>query len=213
MKRKKLHLILVMVLMGVSLSKAQTAQETATPTVSPSEMTLLQQFEDLKSKSNSYQEYKVVKMSWLNSFWSNVQDSIQATEIELVKAKENINAQQLEINQLDQDLKKREQEVAESQYAIEHINVLGIDFGKGSYVLFNWIIIIILIVLLVGAIFKFKESNIISKKKVEEYNSLENEFKDYKQRAFEKETRLRRDMQTEMNRAEELKQKLAMAQK
>ncbi len=56
------------------------------PTESTSEdeveiKTLHSQFQILRDKSNTFQEYKVVKVTNLNNFWNNVKDSIDVQKI------------------------------------------------------------------------------------------------------------------------------------
>lgn len=175
--------------------------------------TLEEQFRSMKANSNTYQEYKVVRETLLNQFYNNVRDSINITQQEIAEAQQTINAQQQEITRLQDELQEREEAVAQSEYDIEHIQVLGIDIRKQTYNYIVWGIILILLILLAIAILKYQSSNKVAVKKRNEYEGLDQEFNEFKARSREKETRLMRELQTERNAVEELNQRLAAAQK
>lgn len=175
--------------------------------------TLEEQFRSMKRASNTYQDYKVVRETMLNQFYNNVRDSINNFQQDIAAAQQTIEAQQQEINRLQNELQEGEEAVAQSQYDIEHIQVLGIDVRKETYNFIVWGIILVLLIVLATAIFKYKSSNAEAVKKRNEYENLDQEFSDYKIRSREKETRLMRELQTERNNVEELNQRLTAAQK
>lgn len=204
--RKIFPLLLVLLLASAPLAYSQeTEQEQPN--------TLEEQFRSLKNNSNSYQEYKVVRETLLNQFYNNVRDSINIAQQQLAEAQQTITAQQQEINRLQGELQEREEAVAQSEYDIEHIQVLGIDIRKDTYNYIVWGIILVLLIIVAVAILKYKSSNKVAVKKRNEYEGLDQEFNDFKARSREKETRLMRELQTERNTVEELNQRLAAAQK
>lgn len=171
--------------------------------------TLSDQFQEMKSSSNSYQDYKVVKISKLNEFFRNVQDSLSQNDDTLIELRQTIEDQNTRLDELQQQLAAQQEAVEASDYDTKHINVAGIDLEKGTYITTNLVIIVVLVVILLFFFYKFKESRKVAVQKKSEYGTLENEFNDYKQKAREKEIKLKRELQTEMNRNEELNQKLA----
>lgn len=206
--RKIFPLLIVLLLASAPLAYSQ---EIETDPEQPN--TLEEQFRSLKANSNTYQEYKVVRETLLNQFYSNVRDSINDARQELAEAQQTINAQQQEITRLQGELQEREEAVAQSEYDIEHIQVLGIDIQKQTYNYIVWGIILVLLIVLAVALLKYKSSNKEAVKKRNEYEGLDQEFNDFKSRSREKETRLMRELQTERNTVEELNQRLAAAQK
>lgn len=206
MKLKKIYIVFYFLMIGLS-SSTFAQDEPAGP------LTLEEQFRSLKDNSNSYQEYKVVKETLLDQFYSNVRDSLVTIRQDILDAQNKIAAQQQEINRLQEDLEERQLAVEESRYDIEHIEFLGIDVQKATYSTIVWSIIGILLIILAVAVYKYKSSNKVAVKKKNEYETLDNEFNEFKIRAREKETRLMRDLQTERNAVEELNQRLASSQK
>ena len=171
------------------------------------------QFNDLKNKSNSYQEYKVVKVVSLNNFWQNVEDSLAAFHQEIEEANSAIAQQNQKLDSLNQKLEAREDALEKSEYDIAHLTVLGMDVEKDSYVTFTWIVFFVLLLILGITFAKFKNSNKVAVEKKSDYDELSQELNDYKQKAREKEIKLMRELQTERNTIEELNQKIATLRK
>ncbi|MFA0963621.1 hypothetical protein AB9P05_17585 [Roseivirga sp. BDSF3-8] len=190
------------------LAFGAVAQDTETQEEAPSN-TLSDQFQEMKSSSNSYQDYKVVKISKLNEFFRNVQDSLSQNDDLLLELRQTIEDQETRINELQEQLSSEQEMVQASEYDTKHIKVAGIDLEKGTYITTNLVIILVLVIILLFFFYKFKESRKVAVQKKTEYGTLEEEFNDFKQKSREKEIKLKRELQTELNRNEELNQKLA----
>ncbi|MEN7546718.1 hypothetical protein AAG747_02285 [Rapidithrix thailandica] len=183
----------------------QKKQEDEEPTAFGS---LDDHFKYLKDKSNNYETYKVIKKNRLESFWNVVTDSVHELKGKLDEANQKIVAQQSNIEQLNGNLKTRDQALEESNYYSDHIKVIGIDFSKGSYITMNFVVIIVLIAA-VGVIFyRFRDANMVATEKRKEYDDIVENFEEYKKQAREKQIKLKRDLQTELNTVEELKQEI-----
>ncbi len=194
----------------------------------PSKNTLSKQFNNLKEDANSYQEkgqqYKVVNVKTLNSFYNSVSDSLQVVgkkladaragaDKELLEAKANVAAQEKQLKALTEETARKEQEVQKSQHLINNISILGIDMQKQFYVVLNSVIIVALLIMLAIMMMQYKSSKRTSVEKVKAFDDIDSEFNEYKKNARERELKLKREMQTEFNRAEELSQQLASLQK
>jgi predicted PurR-regulated permease PerM len=170
---------------------------------------LSDQFQDMKNTSNNYQDYEVVKTSKLNTFFRNVQDTINEKDQKLVELSKTIDDQNARLSDLQKQIASQDESIKASDYDTKHINVFGIDMEKGSYITTNLVIILILVIILLFFWYKFKESRKVAVQKKNEYNTLEGDFNDFKQNARDKEIKLKRELQTELNRNEELNQKLS----
>lgn len=206
MKSLKLTLIVGILFLGQSLVMAQDG----TPEVDNS---LRAQFNELKTKSNSYQEYKVVRVVSLDNFWKNVEDTLAAVHKEILDANNAIAAQNKRLDSLNQTLEAREEALEQSEYDIAHLQVLGMDVQKDSYVSFTWGVFFVLLLILAIAFAKYKSSNKVAVEKKADYEELSQELNEYKQKAREKEIKLMRELQTERNTIEELNQKIATLRK
>lgn len=169
---------------------------------------LYNQFEDLKESSNNYQIYKVVKESSLDDFWRSVRDSIRNNHKEINDLEVELARLNSEVAGLQKDVSERDMDLTNQADAIENITFLGVNMQKSTYSAITWTIILILAIAVLILYFRFKNSNKITINSRREFDSLSNEFDEHRQRTRENETKLKRDLQTEINRVEELKELL-----
>ena len=167
--------------------------------------TLDEQFQELKKNSYSYKEYKNIKLNELNDFWSVVQDSLKVKDRSYATAQGTIEAQNNKINELNSTIDTQKSAIEEREFDAQHINVLGMDMGKDSYKMFNTIAIIALLLVLGVLFYQFKSSQKIAVAKKKDYDKLSEDFEEYKRNALEKQMKLRRELQTERNRIDEIR--------
>nr|MDQ3394584.1 hypothetical protein [Bacteroidota bacterium] len=103
--------------------------------------TLQHQFQNIKDKSNTYQEYKVVKVTNLNNFWDNVKDSLEAKNKEYLAAIKVIEGQKTALQKIEEAYNVKDAELQKGDHEKAHISVLGMDVVKSNYIYFNTAII------------------------------------------------------------------------
>lgn len=170
--------------------------------------TLENQYIELKKESNNYQAYKVVREVKLDEFWSAVADTLSEARSEIGSLKAEVKDLKSNVAKLEAGIAERDSSLSEQEYQIEHMSFLGLDMTKTGYTTFTWSIIFILIISVLILYFRFNSANRVTKNTRKEYAQLQEEFEDHKKRTREKETKLKRDLQTEINQVEELKAKL-----
>ena len=198
----KIMKFLLSISLLVFLSFASYAQETKenTPKRSLNSGTIESQFDYLYKKSGSYQEYKVVKKVFYQKIKGNVLDSLKSLKKELNMTKQTVIAQDSEINNLKTNLKTTNDNLTNVTKEKDNIKFLGISMTKGAYNTILWSIIIGLMALLAFFVFKFKTSNTITKQANELLAETEEEFDQYKAIALEREQKVRRELQDELNK-------------
>ncbi len=170
------------------------------------------------------QEHKVVKQASLDAFFRNVQDTLRAREqsirnagketaVALAKTQQELEDQKAQVQALQQDNARKEQQIQQTQHNIDSLSVLGLDMNKQVYVYLSLAIILGLGVLAAVFAFMYKGSNAVTQEKIQAYDTIDQELKEHKQAAREREVKLKREMQSEANKVEELKQQLAELQK
>jgi hypothetical protein len=176
------------------------AQSGTNEILSQSDLSLRERFLLMKTKSQSYQDYKVIKETTLDGVVKIIQDSLQAKDAALRNVKADVNRLKEELNQVNIVLKQKEQSMEEIVYASTHITVLGIDFQKQSFL--TLIVIIFLALLLVVAFFsaRLKMSHSTMREKTELLEITSREYEEYKRKALEKQTKLSRELQDERNK-------------
>ncbi|PIQ21057.1 MAG: hypothetical protein COW65_11355, partial [Cytophagales bacterium CG18_big_fil_WC_8_21_14_2_50_42_9] len=135
----------------------------------------------MKSRSSTYkefnQDYKVVKVSYLDSFWRNVQDSLRArernirqagkaTEQSLVKAQKELENQSAAIQNLKQENAQKDQQLQKTAHNIASLSVFGIDMDKQVYVVLSWLVILALALLSGVFAYLYKKSKVVTDQKI-----------------------------------------------
>jgi len=167
--------------------------------------TLRQRFQIMKFKSQSYNDYKVIKETVLDGIWKITTDSINANKSTLREARSKITSLETELKNTQSAYKKREAAVAEITYDGTHISVLGIPFEKITFITIVTVVVIALVVLLVVVMGRLKSLHGSIKEKEEAVNTTTLEFEDYKRKALERQTKLSRELQNERNKLTDIK--------
>lgn len=167
------------------------------------EYPLNERFQVLKSKSQNYREYKVIRENVLDGFWKIVRDSVATKQAAISSRDKSIQDLKKELAETQATLKEKEASMQEIVHDSTHINVLGINFSKSVFITTVGLIFgaLILVALLMSGRLKLIQSSL--KERADAFNSLSAEFEEYKRKAMEKQTKLSRELQTERNRLSE----------
>ncbi|NER13282.1 tRNA (guanine-N1)-methyltransferase [Leptobacterium flavescens] len=163
------------------------------------------QFEYVIKKSGNYQEYEVIKKIWINKLRRNVSDSLGRIKKETNDLLSKIDTQQGEITQLKADLNTTNTNLSQTTKEKESISFFGSLINKGFYKTIMWGIIAILTLLLLVFIYKFRNSNIVTQEARGSLAELEEEFEQHRRRALEREQKLSRQLQDELNKQKLMK--------
>lgn len=162
--------------------------------------TIEDQFDSLIKNSNRYQEYRVIKTAGINKLKSNILDSIVASRKKLSEANQTFNLQKTTIDSLTTALKNSKENLISLKNEMESIGFIGINFNKGTFKTMVFSIILVLLILLLFFITKFKQSNIITVQAKQDLKVLEEEFELHRKTALEREQKVRRQLQDELNK-------------
>lgn len=162
--------------------------------------TIESQFDYIYVKSYSYKDTKSVKVADFQKIKSNVLDSINTLKKELSNTKQIVQTQGSEINNLKSDLKTTNDNLTIVTKEKDGIKFLGFPMTKSGYNTILWSIITGLLVFLVFFIYRFKASNSITKQANSLLADTEAEFEHYKATALEREQKVRRELQDELNK-------------
>jgi hypothetical protein len=197
MKRATLLLICVLSVVGAFAQTAADALKT-------DNQTLRERYLLMKTKSQNYQEYKVIKEHILDGMWKIVQDSVNAKQAAINQSKAEINRLQTELNTNIEALKAKEDSMKDIVYSSAHIKVLGIDFDKGFFAGMVGVILLLAGLAIAGIVYSMKVMRRNLSEKEELANSIHAEYEDYKRKAMDKQTKLSRELQNERNKLQEL---------
>ncbi len=162
--------------------------------------TIDSQFEYVIQKSNRYQEYKVVKKTWLYTLKAHTIDSLKVVHKNLADTKAIVNTQANEITDLKNSLSNTQTSLNKTNEEKDNMALFGMQMSKGSYNILMWSIIAGLFALFLFFIYKFKNSNSITKEAKLSLAETQDEFEEHRRNALEREQKVRRQLQDELNK-------------
>jgi hypothetical protein len=184
---------------------AVQAQPAAQEALENPNATLNERFGVMKSKSQTYGDYKVIKEFILDGFWKMTADSIRSTKSSLRTAKATISKLEFRMDSLQKALLQKESSMQEIVTASTHISVAGFNIDKAVFKGMTSLTIIGLLLALGVLTGKLNLLYSAVKEKMEVINMTSLEFEEYKKKAMERQTKLSRELQTERNKLVELK--------
>ncbi|MFS4481490.1 tRNA (guanine-N1)-methyltransferase [Hyunsoonleella sp. 2307UL5-6] len=182
------------------------AQTTSQPeTLSLNNGTIDSQFEFIFRKSGNFkgtngQPYEAVKTAWLLMLRNHVKDSLKEVRKDLNSTKAIVKTQAKEITELKSNLTKTQTDLDTTNSEKDSMSLFGLQMSKAGYNTLLWSIIAGLLALLVFFIFKFKNSNAVTKKAKHSLSEIEEEFDEHRKTALEREQKVRRQLQDEINK-------------
>ncbi len=137
----------------------------------------------------------------ITTWWKSFADTLKVSRLQVIKAQAKISALNKTIDSLKDDNAKTIQKVNESK---DSIDVLGISLSKTTYNLFMGTLVIGLALALFIVIVSTAKYRSEAKYRIKLFEELDEEFKNYKTKANEKEKKLARELQTERNKLDDL---------
>ena len=161
---------------------------------------VVNQFDYLIDKSYKYKNYKNVNINWLYKLKSNVADSLTDSKKEILSSYNTINFQKNTIDSLKMTINNSDNTITNLNSEKQSISFLGIQFNKGFFKTLVLTIIVALTVFLLFFITKFKRSNSITSQTKLALKELEEEYDMHRKRALEREQKVMRKLQDELNK-------------
>lgn len=162
-------------------------------------------WDHMLDKAETFQHYKVIKRVELSDVWKSVQDTVGQLKTELIKERAQIKQQQEQIAALQKEVAELTGVIEKTKIDRDSMSFLGMSVDKYNYANTLWFIIF---GILAGAgilFYLYRNSNVVTVQKINEYDQLSKSFEEYKQSKIEMERKLKRELQTYMNKIEELK--------
>ncbi len=158
------------------------------------------QFEEVIESSNNYQDYKVVKKYKLTQLQKNTVNRINGLNKEIEAYNETIKQQEAKIENLKSQLNSTKNDLNQVTQEKDEISFFGMPTQKGTYQTIMWIIVFILVLVLVFFIYQYKKSKVLTKEAKKNLADNEAEFDEYRKKALEKQQKLGRQLQDEINK-------------
>lgn len=162
------------------------------------------QFEYVYKKSGNYRsdgkKYEVVRTISLDKLRQNVLDSLKGLETNEVQLKTTISGHESTISSLNKKLEETTNNLTGVTEEKDSMSFLGILVSKITYNTILWSIIAGLLGLMLFFMYKFRRSNILTQEAKTSLSEVEEEYVDHRRRALEREQKISRQLQDEINK-------------
>lgn len=166
--------------------------------------TVAQQYEYLLKRGGNYSanniRYEVIRIRDLERFRQNIQDSITTANKSLLELRNTIAENTTEIDGLKSRLSETTENLQNLTAEKDSMSFFGGMVSKGTYKGIVWTIILVLLFLLLIFIYKFRNSNFLTVQAKSALADLEGEFEQHRRRALEREQKISRQLQDEINK-------------
>jgi septal ring factor EnvC (AmiA/AmiB activator) len=167
--------------------------------------TIDNQFEYVLKKSGNFkgtngQPYEAVRLSMLLALRAHTLDSLKTVHKNLAETKAVVDNQAKEIAELKANLSNTKSDLDKTDAEKNNMALFGMQMSKVNYNVLMWTIIAGLLALLILFIYKFKNSNAITRAANKSLAEIEEEFDDHRRTALEREQKVRRQLQDEINK-------------
>ncbi len=201
MKYFRLIMVAMVMLSGLQ-AFSQTEESQEEPSLEGG--TINSQFEYIYDKSGNYRaegrRYEVVRTINLDKLRANVVDSLNAARARAQQLQQKISTQESTISSLNSTLEETTKNLNSVTEEKDSMSLLGIQVSKSTYNVIMWTMIMGLFLLLLLFIFKFRQSNVLTQEAKSNLADLESEYEDHRRRALEREQRISRQLQDEINK-------------
>ena len=185
---------------SVQTTQNNTVQTTAAPVEEAKPTTLEGVFQQLIDRSGAWQNFKMLDRGKLAAFQRSMTDSINGVRSQLVAEKQKVKENEATIKELNDKITEIQAALDQTKDQKDSVNFFGLLISKGLYNTIMWGIVLALASLLVLYIYKFSNGNVVTKKSINDLNELQEEYENYRKAAIEREQKVRRQLQDEINK-------------
>ena len=179
---------------------AYTAQTAVAPVEEVKPTTLEGVFQQLIDRSGAWQNFKMLDRGKLAAFQRSMTDSINGVRSQLVAEKQKVKENEATIKELNDKITEIQAALNQTKDQKDSVSFFGALVSKGLYNTIMWGIVLALASLLVLYIYKFSNGNVVTKKSINDLNELQEEYENYRKAAIEREQKVRRQLQDEINK-------------
>ncbi len=179
---------------------AQTTTRREPPKGSLTSGTIDSQFIYIYAISKTQDGIEHVRQANLDLLRKNVADTIRMLNRQIVDLKAKDDGQQASVDAMADSLVQVRNDLQVTQREKDSFSFIGIPLQKGTYSLMMWGIVVLLALALVFYIYRHNQSQVVTtdtKKAIEE---LQADFDQHRKKSMEKEQKLMRQLQDEINK-------------
>lgn len=197
---KRLQVFFTLALLTASFSLLAQEQNSN----SNNDETLVGQFQELERKSGNYRangiRYEVIRLTDLNKIKTSIFDSVSNANTSIKDLSATIASNKSEIDGLNAKLQETTNNLKNVTEEKDSMSFFGALVSKGTYNFILWSIIFGLLLFLLFFIYRFRNSNFLTHQAKTALADVEREYEDHRRRALEREQKISRQLQDELNK-------------
>lgn len=197
---RRLQVFITLALLAASFSTLAQEQNST----SNNDETLVGQFQELERKSGNYRangiRYEVIRLTDLNKIKTSIFDSVNSANASIKDLSATISSNKSEIDGLNAKLLETTNNLKNVTEEKDSISFFGALVSKGTYNFILWSIIFGLLLFLLFFIYRFRNSNFLTHQAKTALADVEREYEDHRRRALEREQKISRQLQDELNK-------------
>ena len=162
------------------------------------------QFETIIRKSTNYRQsgkrYEVVELINLETLRNTIIDSIATANSTITNLRNTIAENETSISSLNSKLDETTKKLNTSTEEKDSMSFFGAMVSKSTYKVILWSVILGLLVFLLFFIYRFRNSNFLTQQAKSALADVESEFEQHRRRSLEREQKISRELQDEINK-------------
>ncbi len=196
-------LLVVLALFAFNLHHAQE-QASSTQELSLDKGSIDSQFQYIYKRSGNYRadgkRYEVVRIISLDKLRKNVLDTLNASNKKVAELNATISGHEATIASLNKKLDETTNSLTSVTEEKDSMSLLGMPVSKITYNIILWTIIGGLLLFFLLFVYKFRRSNTLTQEAKTALSEVEVEYEDHRRRALEREQKISRQLQDEINK-------------
>jgi hypothetical protein len=144
------------------------------------------QLDYIHENTRVYNDYRAVREDVFQKLRRNVRDTINASRLEIEQLNSKLSEQDFQIETLNTDLARSNNEKEEAIRNRDSLSFLGIQMKKGIYNTIMWLIIVGLAAATLITITLFRRTHQVTAETKKELQSTQDEFENYRKTSREK---------------------------
>ena len=144
------------------------------------------QLDYIHENTRVYNDYRAIREDVFQKLRRNVRDTLNASKLEVEQLNSKLAEQEFQIESLNTDLGRSNNEKEEAIKNRDSLSFLGIQMRKGFYNTIMWLIIVGLAAATLITITLFRRSHQVTAETKKELQSIQDEFEQYRKTSREK---------------------------
>lgn len=178
----------------------QTTSRREPPKGSLTSGTIDSQFIYLYAISRTQDGIEHVRQANLEQIRKNIADTIRVLTKEISDLKSKDGSQQAAVEAMTDSLAQARNELQIAQREKDSFSFIGVSLEKSTYSLIMWGIVLLLAAALIFYIYRYNQGHMVTNDTKKAIEELQEEFDQHRKKAMEKEQKLKRQLQDELNK-------------